>query len=122
MALRVNAQAKEKDIDILLVRSEDSSDDGGIDYGQNLVKFVDAFMTRDPEILSQAREDLCQSMGPAGMVDAAAVAGNFQRMVRIADCIGIPVDESRMEMTAGLREELHLNEFHSAENTFKHNQ
>ena len=55
----------------------------------------------------------------SGATPVAAVAGNFQRMVRIADCIGIPFDESRMEMTAGVREELKLNEFQSAENTFK---
>jgi len=53
------------------------------------------------------------------MLEASGVAGNFQRMVRIADCIGIPVDDARLEATAPVREALGLNEFHSAQNTFK---
>ena len=119
MALRRNALAKNREIDIRQVRTEENADDGGIDCGRELNSFVDAFMSHDEAQLSQAREALVNAMGAAGMVEAAAVAGNFQRMVRIADCIGIPFDESRMEMTAGVREELKLNEFQSAENTFK---
>jgi hypothetical protein len=119
MALRGNALAKNIDIDIRQVRTEENADDGGIDYGRELNNFVDAFMSHDDARLNPARQALVDTMGAAGMVEAAAVAGNFQRMVRIADCIGIPVDESRMEITAGIREELKLNEFQSAKNTFK---
>ncbi len=51
------------------------------------------------------------------MVDAAAVAANFQRMVRIADSMGIPLDEEDIEPCAGVRQELDLGRFASAENT-----
>ena len=121
MALRGNAQAIEKEIDINQVRTQDNADDGGIDYGRELNNFVDGFMSHDDAQLSQARQELIDSMGTAGMVEAAAVAGNFQRMVRIADSIGIPIDEARFEISAGLREELGLNEFHSAQNTLNRN-
>jgi hypothetical protein len=117
MALRGNALAIEKEIDIKQVRTEDNAEDGGIDYGRELNNFVDGFMSHDEAQLSQAREVLVDAMGAAGMVEAAAVAGNFQRMVRIADSIGIPIDEARLELSTGLREELGLNEFHSAQNT-----
>jgi len=117
MALRGNAQAIEKEIDINQVRTQDNADDGGIDCGRELNSFVDAFMSHDPKQLAEARNALAAAMGTEGMVEAAAVAGNFQRMVRIADAIGIPIDEARLELSTGLREELGLNEFHSAQNT-----
>ena len=117
MALRVNAQAKQQEIDIQRVRNEEAGD-GGITHGNLLAGFVDAFMSRDTGRLDEARQALVDGVGAAGMVEAAAVAGNFQRMVRIADSIGIPVDEARIEMTAGIREELKLNDFHTAQNTF----
>ena len=117
MALRGNAQAIEKEIDIKQVRTQDNADDGGINCGRELNNFVDGFMSHDEAQLSGARQVLVDVMGAAGMVEAAAVAGNFQRMVRIADAIGIPIDEARLELSTGLREELGLNEFHSAQNT-----
>ena len=46
-----------------------------------------------------------------------AVAANFQRMVRIADSMGIPIDEKNVEVGAGIRQDLGLSRFASAENT-----
>ncbi len=42
--------------------------------------------------LARARDILKTSGGDAVLVDAAGVAANFQRMVRIADATGIPID------------------------------
>lgn len=58
------------------------------------------------------------------MVDAAGVIANFQRMVRIADGTGIPLDEPVAMLTTDIREELGLNHYGSADrtplpNTFK---
>lgn len=75
-------------------------------------------MTRDEALLAVARQALVDAIGVEGMLEASGVAGNFQRMVRIADCIGIPVDAARIEDTAPVREALGLNDFHSAQNTF----
>ena len=44
-------------------------------------------------------------------VDAAGVASNFERMVRIADSTGIPLDERLASMSKEVREELHLDRF-----------
>ena len=45
------------------------------------------------------------------MVDAAGVIANFQRMVRIADGTGIPLDKRVVALTADLRDELGLNDY-----------
>jgi hypothetical protein len=52
------------------------------------------------------------------VVDAAGVAANFQRMVRIADSVGIPVDDMESEFGKETRAELSLEKFHSAQNSF----
>ena len=48
---------------------------------------------------------------------AAAVVGNFERMVRIADGSGIPLDTSMSVASATLREDLGIDAFGSAANT-----
>ena len=42
------------------------------------------------------------------MVDAAGVASNFERMVRIADATGIPLGEGLEEFSSEVRLELGL--------------
>ena len=53
--------------------------------------FATALASRDEAALASARDRLNEVAGPEVLVDAAGIAGNFQRMVRIADSIGIPV-------------------------------
>ncbi len=48
------------------------------------------------------------------MIDAAAVIGNFERMTRIADGTGIPLDDMMAALTVDIRAELDLNSFSSA--------
>ena len=50
-------------------------------------------------------------------MDAAAVIGNFERMVRIADGTGIPLDKPVAMITADMREELGIDRFATAVNT-----
>jgi len=68
--------------------------------------------------LAKARESLLDVAGETVLVDAAGVAANFQRMVRIADSMGIPVDQlTENEMSDQIRNELDLYRFKSAENS-----
>ncbi|NNL64742.1 MAG: hypothetical protein HKP30_00735 [Myxococcales bacterium] len=67
--------------------------------------------------LAQARQGLLDTVGPEGLVDAAAVVGNFERMTRIADATGIPLDPPVNLLAGDLQGELGLNEFGSARNT-----
>ena len=47
-------------------------------------------------------------MGDAGVADAAAVAANFERMVRIADAIGIELGDWMETFTEDVRADLSL--------------
>jgi len=87
--------------------------DSGVPGGTALIELVDAAL-RNPSDLPQAREKVEKELGAPALVDAAGVIGNFQKMVRIADSTGIPVDARTIDFTADLRQELGLNEFASA--------
>ena len=81
--------------------------------------FAESFARRDEAALSKARAVLLAEAGAEVLVDTAGVAANFQRMVRIADSIGIPLDDRNVALSSGVREELDLHRFHSATNTPK---
>ena len=92
----------------------------GVAHGQRLVAFAEAAVAATHEAdpaLATARDELLAAAGPDALVDAAAVVGNFQRMVRIADGTGIPVDGGMNALTAGMREDLGIDRFGSAANT-----
>ena len=56
-------------------------------------------------------------MGVEGLVDTAAVVGMFQRMDRVADSTGIPLDKPISVLSGDLQDELGLWNFDSARNT-----
>ena len=58
--------------------------------------------------LPRAREALRAELGDAGVADAAAVASNFERMVRIADSTGIELGGWMESFTEDVRADLAL--------------
>jgi len=65
----------------------------------------------DDKTLTHARQAMIEVLSSAVMVDAAGVASNFERMVRIADATGIQLD-ARMEiLSQEVRDALHLERF-----------
>ena len=76
-------------------------------------------MGTDADALADARIYLAKDMSPEAMVDAVAVASNFQRMVRIADSTGIPSDDAMLVMSEDLCETLGINDYVSAANSKK---
>ena len=114
MLLRASAKANEEEIGMEGVM--DDSEESQVPDGVLLGEFTEAVVRRDPD-LAKVRERVVEAMGPEAMVDAAAVVANFQRMVRIADGIGIPIDESWRGYSAELREDLGVEEFASSANT-----
>ena len=64
-----------------------------------------------------ARDALRAKAGSEVVVDAAGVIANFERMTRIADGTGIPLDAAPQLASHDFREALGLNAFASAGNT-----
>ncbi len=114
--LRASAETSATDVDLSLVNGE-VSDDHNVDFANELMAFATAVASRDEAELVVRRDELLAAANAEVVVDAAGVAGNFQRMVRIADAIGIPLDEDRVEMMSFAVDQLELRRFRSSQNT-----
>ena len=81
--------------------------ESGVPHGPELVAFAEAIVT-DAESLAQSRAAVVETLGPEAMVDAAGVASNFERMVRIADATGIELGDLLEQASADVRDALGL--------------
>ena len=82
--------------------------ESGVPNGRALLAFATATAGDDDARLARAREALRAEMGDAGVADAAAVASNFERMVRIADATGIELGGWMDSFTEDVRADLSL--------------
>ena len=112
--LRVSATTTETDIDLQGINGDADAAAQGIPFGPELMRFAEGVATRDAAALAKARQELLDNAGPTVLVDAAGVAANFQRMVRIADSTGIPVDDMTSPMGSEVRDALALDRFAGA--------
>jgi hypothetical protein len=62
--------------------------DAGLPHGAELLGFAAAIARWDEPELMAARARLVEAAGEAFMIDAAAVAANFEMMTRVADGTG----------------------------------
>ena len=115
--LSLSADITESDIDLGMINGDTTASAGDIQHGASLLNFTEAFVSRDEESLTAARDALLVEAGADVLVDAAGVAANFQRMVRIADSTGIPLDERNSVLGYSVIKKLNLERFKSAENT-----
>ena len=83
----------------------------GVEHGTILIAFAEAMVGDDDAALTHARRAVIEVLGPAAMVDAAGVASNFERMVRIADSTGIQLDERMEVLSKEVRDKLRLERF-----------
>lgn len=116
--LRVSAKATSSEVDLQGINGDPASAAVGIEFGPQLMRFAEAVAMRSPD-LPQRRTELLKAAGAAALVDAAGVAANFQRMVRIADATGIPVDDMQAELGRNIRAELGIERFPSARNSIE---
>ena len=114
--LSLSADASNTDVDLQLVNGDATVSDG-IPHSTLLMQFAEAVAGRDPDSIATTRQALYDAAGNDVVVDAAAVAGNFQRMVRIADATGIPIDAHMDALSGSIQEDLDLRRFHSAQNS-----
>ena len=112
MLLRASGDHQGKDIDLTTVIGE-ADGDGGVSHGAILADFAEAILGTDKVRLDTARAAVQTALGDAALVDAAAVAANFNAIDRVADSTGIPIDEERLDPTAGFRKDLGIDAFPS---------
>ena len=112
--LSLSAELTHTDVDLQIINGQG---DGGVQFGRELMKFAESLARRDEDALVQARAELQAAAGNEVLVDAAGVAGNFQRMVRIADCTGIPVDGVMGALSNDIQDQLDLRRFATADYT-----
>lgn len=117
MMLRVSAMTTETEVDLQGVNGDAASAAMGIEYGAELMSFAESLAQRDEPGLARSRTALRQAAGDKVLVDAAGVAANFQRMVRIADSIGIPFDNMQSDFANSIQTELNLARFASAQHS-----
>lgn len=72
----------------------------GIEHGDVLLRFATACAERNDEALVAARDALVTVADEAFMVDAAAVAANFEMMTRLADATGARIPGDAIEARA----------------------
>ena len=83
----------------------------GVQYGTLLIAFAEAMVGDDDATLTHARHAMIEGLSPEALVDAAGVASNFERMVRIADSTGIQLDERMAALSQEVRDTLQLERF-----------
>jgi hypothetical protein len=114
--LRESIQAEGQTIDLEGLADPNCKEIAGLKHSRTLIEYADVFMSRDVDQLAIVCEKLEKEMGANKLVDASGVASNFQRMVRIADGTGIPLDPGSEE-ELDIVEQLGLGEYESAKNT-----
>ena len=115
--LRVSAMTTGTEIDLGAINGDIDSAAVGIEHGPALVRFAESVAGATAVELRESRLVLLEAAGAAVLVDAAGVAANFQRMVRIANATGIPVDDMTSELGLAVRSELDIADFPSAQHS-----
>jgi len=102
---------------VAAVTEDSAAAASGIAHAEVLLAFAEAAVQGEEGRLAAARQAVLDALGPEALVDAAAVVGNFERMTRIADATGIPLDAPVHALSQDLRDELGVDAFGSARNT-----
>lgn len=76
-----------------------------------LLEFGEAMLGRDAKRQALARNTVYRMLGPAALVDAAAIVASFNAVVKIADGTGIPLEDDKAAATQELRDALGLERF-----------
>lgn len=117
MMLSLSMQAKGEAVDLSgIVEGADAVDDR-VPHGKIIARFGEAVLQGSDSTLEEARNALIEAVGGDGFVDAAGVVGHFERLVRVADATGIPLDAAAAEATVDIREDLGINSYGMADRT-----
>jgi DNA-binding phage protein len=117
MMLRVSVEMRGGEVDLAAVTRPGEGAGPSVEGSEELLAFADAVVGGEPDEITSARAALLDRLGAEHVVEAAAVVANFQRMNRIADATGIPLDGVVMAMTGDFRGELGIDAFRTAART-----
>jgi hypothetical protein len=98
-------------VNLSALTNHEAATSSGVEHGNLLLAFVEAIVSDDDAALTQARHAVIEGISPEAMVDAAGVASNFERMVRIADATGIQLDARMAALSQEVRDTLQLERF-----------
>jgi hypothetical protein len=112
--LRASVETDGAEVDYRGIVDGESAEDSSIPAAGALVGLVEASLSDGENNAEEARERVRRELGSEALVDAAAVIGNFERMTRIADSTGIPLDAPVNVMTESIRAELGIDGYGSA--------
>jgi hypothetical protein len=98
--------------DVTVIASGDG--DAGLPHGAELLAFAAAIARFDDDALAHARDHLVAVAGEAFMIDAAAVAANFEMMTRVADGTGARHAPATAEQRNAIGQRLGIAGFTSA--------
>jgi hypothetical protein len=113
----VSGQLEGSEYDLHAVTDAAAAGTSGVPHERELLALAEAVVRGGEAELRAARDAAARALGAPGFVEAAAVAANFERMVRIADATGIPLDAPLDAITAPMRAALGIDAFGSAANT-----
>ncbi len=99
------------------MRDNRAAADSGVPNAEALLAWTDAAIAHDDVATAHARARVVEAAGAEAAVDAAAIIGNFERMTRIADGTGIPLDPPMNALGTEIQHDLGLRSFGSAANT-----
>ena len=114
MLLRESSKAISLDIEAQVTFGDRGTN--CVEHSAQLIDFAEAVTYGTDNILSSGKA-LRSSLGDAGFVEAAAIVGIFNGLVRTADATGIPLDEPMKLATVNERASLGINQFKGASNT-----
>jgi hypothetical protein len=113
----VSGELEGERIDLQAMTAGSATTPTGVAHERELLAVAEAVVRGSEAELTEARRAALAALGPEGFVAAAAVAANFERMVRIADATGIPLEAPLHAISGSLRAELGIDAFGSAANT-----
>lgn len=109
MLLRASSQGDGESADLGSVTRDSGT--SGIEHGDWLRALVEATVRGEWRQLAEVRRAAARTIGAQQTVDVLTVAAAFNGITRVADAIGIPLDESTADATQALREATGIERF-----------
>ena len=115
MLLRESGKTKKMNYNLKAIVDLDL--DSGVENGDVLLAFADAISGTDQAELKRARAVVEERMGGNAVIEAAIVASNFSMLDRIANAVGIPLEDFVVSKTQDFWAELGIDKYPSASYT-----